>query len=64
VTRGIREIAFTVDERANALQGRLDGPCQQPDLVVVKTLSLDAPPIVVRQVFRVYAANRSTSRQS
>src|SRR5690606_31495078 len=58
VTRGIREIAFTVDKRANALQGLLDGPCQKPDLVVVKRLSLDAPPILVRQLFRVYAANR------
>src|SRR5687767_625737 len=58
VACGTREIAFTVDKRANALQGLLDGPCQQPDLVVVRTSSLDAPPIVVRQLFRVYAADR------
>src|SRR5690606_904661 len=58
VTCGTSEIALTVDERANSFQGLLDGSCQEPDLVVVKTLSLDALPIVVRQLFRVYAANR------
>src|SRR5690606_1117625 len=58
VTCGTSEIALTVDERANSFQGLLDGPCQEPDLVVVKRLGLDAPPIVVRQLFRVDAANR------
>src|SRR5690606_40009958 len=58
VTCGTSEIALTVDERANSFQGLLDGSCQEPDLVVVKRLGLDAPPIVVRQLFRVNAANR------